>query len=199
MITANGVDKICNCCKQPLTVAAFGRDKSRKDGLNPRCKRCNNSKSSAAIAHNNYAAQRAYNARHPERSQKYYAKNVDKERQRSKEKYTRNTPYYHSRSKLDAHKRRALLAKVTVLPISAEDVARLVAAFAGKCAWCARPWKHIDHIQPLAKNGEHALVNLVPACATCNTRKHAKDPAVWAAQCGADLPAIMERVRQVSC
>jgi len=40
---------------------------------------------------------------------------------------------------------------------------------------------HIDHLVPLARGGEHTISNLVMACATCNTRKGAKDPMefIW--------------------
>ncbi len=57
-----------------------------------------------------------------------------------------------------------------------------------KCYWCAKPTPppgskrktHIDHIKPLAKEGETIIDNLVIACAECNLSKHDKDPIEWA-------------------
>lgn len=52
------------------------------------------------------------------------------------------------------------------------------------CYWCNKSLKnkvvHIDHYVPLAKGGEHTLSNLVVSCQSCNNRKHAKDPIVFA-------------------
>lgn len=38
---------------------------------------------------------------------------------------------------------------------------------------------HVDHFMPLARGGAHVLTNLRIACAPCNQRKCAKDPAEW--------------------
>lgn len=32
--------RCCTCCKKTLPLVAFGKDKSRKDGINARCKHC---------------------------------------------------------------------------------------------------------------------------------------------------------------
>lgn len=37
----NTEERCCTRCKQTLPIHAFGRDKSRKGGINPRCKPCN--------------------------------------------------------------------------------------------------------------------------------------------------------------
>jgi len=52
-----------------------------------------------------------------------------------------------------------------------------------KCYWCRGSFTpsdcHSDHIQPLAKKGEHSVTNLAIACSKCNLRKHASPVAVW--------------------
>lgn len=53
-----------------------------------------------------------------------------------------------------------------------------LATFNGHCAYCLKAIPegdlHIDHIEPLARGGAHALENLVPTCSKCNLAKHSK-------------------------
>lgn len=57
--------------------------------------------------------------------------------------------------------------------------ARLVEAYDGACAYCrVAPANSKDHIIPLSLGGIHAIENLVPACRSCNSRKHAKSNIV---------------------
>jgi 5-methylcytosine-specific restriction endonuclease McrA len=50
-----------------------------------------------------------------------------------------------------------------------------------KCYLCGKAIsngeRHVDHIVPLAKGGEHSARNLAIACAKCNLSKNAKMPA----------------------
>lgn len=52
------------------------------------------------------------------------------------------------------------------------------------CHWCKQAFApgdcHADHVIPLSRGGPHNLNNLVIACATCNVKKHALMPSVWA-------------------
>lgn len=55
------------------------------------------------------------------------------------------------------------------------------------CYWCGVKCEknyHVDHYQPLALDGRHAVENLVISCARCNLRKRAKDPYEFAATVG---------------
>lgn len=56
-----------------------------------------------------------------------------------------------------------------------------------RCAICKIQLKksyHIDHIMPLALDGEHAPSNLQVLCKTCNLRKNAKHPADYMREVG---------------
>lgn len=50
----------------------------------------------------------------------------------------------------------------------------IVSAYRGLCAYCERPFEHMDHVVPLARGGTHTAKNVVPACAGCNLTKNAK-------------------------
>jgi 5-methylcytosine-specific restriction endonuclease McrA len=55
------------------------------------------------------------------------------------------------------------------------------------CHWCGKRCCksfHIDHIQPLSKDGKHELRNLCIACPSCNLRKGDKDPIDFAQRIG---------------
>lgn len=55
------------------------------------------------------------------------------------------------------------------------------------CYWCNKKCAdnyHIDHYVPLSGGGLHVVDNLVIACPTCNLKKNAKDPYVFAASVG---------------
>ena len=50
----------------------------------------------------------------------------------------------------------------------------------------------VDHFIPLEMNGPHASFNLVAACDSCNSRKHAQHPFVWLARKGYSLERVLE-------
>jgi hypothetical protein len=51
-------------------------------------------------------------------------------------------------------------------------------AFNYACAYCGKKLKHFhrDHFIPKSRGGKSDLGNIVPACPSCNFRKHAKLP-----------------------
>ena len=52
------------------------------------------------------------------------------------------------------------------------------AAYGYRCAYCGKKPKLLtkDHIIPLSKGGGHTANNIVPACRSCNSRKHIARP-----------------------
>lgn len=50
--------------------------------------------------------------------------------------------------------------------------------WAGKCWMCGIAADTWDHVKPLNKGGLHAIVNLRPACRSCNSRKRDRWPLV---------------------
>lgn len=80
------------------------------------------------------------------------------------------------------HKRRARKAGA-LGEFTAEEFKALCEAFAHRCAYCDQPCDALtaDHVVPLSKGGTNYIDNIVPACKSCNSRKHDKTPAefVW--------------------
>ena len=44
----------------------------------------------------------------------------------------------------------------------------------GLCVYCGAPATSRDHAQPVSRGGPNTIDNIVPACLTCNLRKHDK-------------------------
>jgi 5-methylcytosine-specific restriction endonuclease McrA len=78
------------------------------------------------------------------------------------------------RALLDAHRRRARAAGVT-LAYGPEELLALCRESVC-CDYCRAPLAgdfSLDHARPVARGGSHALSNLVACCRTCNVRKGA--------------------------
>lgn len=75
-------------------------------------------------------------------------------------------------------KRRVLKRNVTICDFTQEQWNALQITFKHRCAYCGKYAKDKltqDHITPLSKGGNHTLSNIVPACRSCNSKKHDKD------------------------
>ncbi|MFG2067742.1 hypothetical protein ACGFKZ_12895 [Micromonospora tulbaghiae] len=57
-------DKKCRACGETKPVAAFGRDRSRKDGREPRCKACRSAQHAATYVRKGYPASRPEHRKH---------------------------------------------------------------------------------------------------------------------------------------
>ena len=52
--------------------------------------------------------------------------------------------------------------------------------FGYNCCYCGKPGKLTqEHFIPLSKDGEYTINNIVPACKSCNSKKHNKDFFKW--------------------
>jgi len=69
------------------------------------------------------------------------------------------------------HRRRDRASTTT--PFTYQEWLALKEQFGGRCAYCdvIAPLQ-VDHRTPLARGGSNSIENILPACATCNQRKH---------------------------
>lgn len=54
------------------------------------------------------------------------------------------------------------------------------AHYGHKCVYCGKKSQRLtqDHIIPLSKGGAHTMSNIVPACKSCNSKKHVGPPII---------------------
>lgn len=112
-------------------------------------------------------------------NREYYLRNAESIKELTKQ--YRETPRGNAIKKNAEHKRRAQKRNCEH-PATAEEI-QLLKDTSSHCFYCSCELEgdaHIDHFQPLALGGEHAIENLVMACPTCNMSKGAKDPYSWA-------------------
>lgn len=131
-------------------------------------------------------ANRASKARHRdkrlEETRQWRAENPDAIRSYSarywREKREYNTARYRAWARQGGavilqRRRSALKHGVETKAFTLTDWQDRVTGFNGHCAYCLKPMAKVtmDHMDPISRGGVHAIENLVPACAPCNTSK----------------------------
>lgn len=82
---------------------------------------------------------------------------------------------------------------VTDVPPEGQEI--MLENFNGCCAYCDNPASTWDHIIPVIQGGNTTPGNIVPACKTCNSSKHAKDVFEWMEEKGIEPKvAFFERI-----
>lgn len=184
------------CGWQP--IASFGKDASKKNGLQTRCKTCINAYLRGRY-HEDINASRKYcldkyYAR-PEiykpiraKSQKRlkvmvynrqynrtYRRKITPQYIELKRKSTRRWAQEHrARRCLTQHKRRALKLGSLTSYTQTEWYA-LCNWFGNMCLACgAKNVLTVDHVIPLSKGGSNGVENLQPLCRSCNSKKSAR-------------------------
>ena len=182
---------VCTKCAEEKPSADFHRSSAAKYGFRMPCKACQRVSRAAR--------QRKWRANNPEKHRQmltaWHAKNPTYERERSKFRYhtdlvfrertraaarawAREHPeYYRAAAKL----RRARMANVACT-LTVEQAKELFDEYAGLCVYCMMSATTLDHIVPISSGGAHAKDNLVPACKSCNSRKHDKPLLVFLAR-----------------
>lgn len=128
------------------------------------------------------AARRAkYNATHPLTAAQRAARRAANREWRAvhpsyeRDKY-HSDPAYRLRVIQKVRRREAKLAEGS---LTLQQWRAILAAHGGCCAYCGGAATEMDHVIPLSRGGRHDKDNIVPACRSCNARKHAKTPEEW--------------------
>jgi len=105
-----------------------------------------------------------------EYDRQYYQDNLEKRKEYHSWYCREHLEYFRAAS----NRRRALIANAAG-NFTAKDFRLLCEAFENKCFYCGEELPlGPDHMTPLSKGGSNKFDNIVPACRSCNSRKHAK-------------------------
>lgn len=167
--------KTCTKCKEIKLRSEFHKCKSKSDGLQSKCIKCNN-KVSTAWALNNKEKRRVIDKRsYLANLQKIYAKSK-RWHEANREKRTANARRWHKnnpeKSRAYCQNRRAM--RENAAGYNYTNFFHIKARwemYGGKCWICGKPAEHTDHVIPLNVGGSHWPSNLRPACAKCNTSR----------------------------
>ena len=156
--------KICIMCGTEKPFDQYSSDKSRKDGLNNKCKECDRKKV------------RAYYKKHAKEMNRYsrqwYKDNIDRVRKWKKDNKESQDEY----KRISRRKRRALKLKIEE-NYTKEDERYTRSLFNNCCANCGSTDNlTIDHHYPLSEGNALTRSNAVVLCGCCNSRKHTKQP-----------------------
>jgi Restriction endonuclease len=182
--------KVCTRCGQWSPRAAFGKNPTRKDGMQAYCTQCRSaySKTKAEVIsrkrlywdrpeyyrlrkREDHAAHRA------ERNQKrlaYRAAHLDTEKERIRRWFAANPDRVRRIARVTAHRRRAWkLGRPG--SHTAKQWDGLLAWFGSACLCCGSVDDiQMDHVHPLSRGGSDDISNLQPLCKVCNKTKFTK-------------------------
>jgi 5-methylcytosine-specific restriction endonuclease McrA len=170
--------KLCKKCNETKELSCFSKDKTRKDGLQPYCKECTSKykkKHRTENAKKISEYQKEYREKNKQSLSKYHKEYLDNGGREVRKRYRQNNPDKIKALKSNnEHKRRR--AK-TESDLTGTEFAFWVDNELKTCVYCGTNCTnnfHVDHIEPLSNNGEHAINNLAISCPTCNLSKGSK-------------------------
>lgn len=154
--------KTCTGCSLELLLTRFSVRRASKDGLQPRCKTCDDAK------HAEYYAEHldeitAYKAR-------YYAERHDTARASQARYYAADPERVLARSAASRAVRHGAI--IGFIPLDIKK--RLARLFGQQCMapGCEKTDRlQLDHVIPLSKKGAHTVENFQLLCESCNQAK----------------------------
>lgn len=184
--------KTCTLCKQEKPKSHFGKHKQKKDGLSSWCKLCARAKAKERMTTAEYKKQKQeYDKKRYEdneirkikqqNAKKNYKYNKESHKQRIRKWQENHPEKVTAYKKNNKYKRREIInsSKLTAKKLMKwEQVQIKICSYCG--TYCTENYQ-IDHIEPLANNGNHSLDNLTISCPTCNQSKSDKPLLIWLA------------------
>jgi len=99
----------------------------------------------------------------------YYRRNTDRSKERHR-KWRKDNPGLR-----DLRKRRYRTRKLGLIAtLTVAEWQAIKDGFDGRCVYCNRKMQRLtqEHIIPVVQGGNYTVHNIVPACHSCNSRKH---------------------------
>lgn len=174
----------CRTCSETKEQDEFHRNRRMESGYSNQCKKC-------ALAYKALDYQRHRDKRikavkkrsigKEEQKRQYdreYNKRPDVRKRRAEQRIKwkeRNLEKSLALGKVSNHKRRGLT-------VDKEAKEWMQILLKDPCCYCGEPTEHIDHIQPVASDGDSHWSNLTAACSSCNYDKRAKPMMLWLAE-----------------
>ena len=124
-----------------------------------------------------------WNLDHPDYKKQYYQDHPEPGKQ-----WRLNHPEYHKQYRQTEEgkashqrgefKRRAIF-KERINTLTADEWIDILKEYKFKCAYCGKEFTLFDretkdHVIPISKGGHNTKENIVPACRSCNSKKHNK-------------------------
>lgn len=200
--------KICIKCDCEKKIDRFGFAKTNKDKHKNICKDCDAQynklyriKKSEIIKKQRKKYRELNQDIIKIKKKEYYEANKEKDKLRKKQKYWDNVEVereksrrYYSNHKeqwakyrenrrierrIEAINRKR--GKLSLSKINKSDIENLLLSQNQRCFYCNHILieKHIEHIIPLSKGGDHKLYNIVLSCPSCNLKKSNKMPEIF--------------------
>lgn len=176
--------KTCTYCKTTRPISEFRKAPNSPDGYSWRCKPCLNAQYKEYRRRNprvttdaDLLRNRNFRLANPEKYREYRARHYQNHKETIREAQKR---YLAARPGKNASLVRAYLARRAGNTVYKIKDAELRKMRLQPCFYCgAAKSGTIDHIVPISRGGQHSIGNLVPACRSCNGRKHNKFLIVW--------------------
>lgn len=165
--------KICNECHEVLPIEQFSKCTANNDGLQNKCRECNNISSKQYYEENKEERQ--------QHDKQYYEENKEKRQQHYQQYH--QTPQGQIVAFNNNTKRRKREEEQGA-GINKEQWLEMMNFFNWKCAYSGKSLgvknnRSIDHIIPLVKGGEHEVWNCVPMDKSLNSSKNDTDIMEW--------------------
>ncbi len=200
------IGKFCKKCNQTKALSAFGKDKSKKDGLSTICLECRRKyDKEREQTPERQEWRETYFSEHPELKNQWQREWQSKHRERTQQwmrnRYAQNPQRYlatrktwnkkHADRRSITEMKRRALKKASTADFTTDQWRIALDYFGNRCAVCGAEagmwWTLVtDHWMPLAKGGGHTAVNIIPLCHSkdggfggCNNAKHDKMPELW--------------------
>lgn len=186
MPSAKDGKKVCSACRADLLVSAFGPNRAQPDGLQNQCLVCHR------------GARSRWKKAHPEQVNAGCKRWREKHPEHDKERVRR---WINSnRAHVVAYNAQARASRLAApgRGVTLVQWRKIVELWGGQCAYCGNDAEAQDHIIPLALNGEHDVLNVVPCCKSCNSAKKDRSPAGWMVSVRISYAAVMAKVQTIA-